>query len=122
MSTYGIKPTYQHNAEIHPVALNLCVSSFLLMLRNGLVATRPPEWGELGCLNLYLTKHVRLADKGYGYAALGGTRVVPESQQTLATFDQLMTSYSILADNNDNIKIAILISYLAPFISLSADL
>ena len=121
MSTYGIKPTYQHNAEIHPVALNLCVSSFLLMLRNGLVATRAPEGGEGGSC-LYPTKHVRLADTGYGYAALGGTRVVPESQQTLATFDQLMTSYSILADNNDNIKIAILISYLAPFISLSADL
>ena len=79
MSTYGIKRAYQHNAEIHPFAVNLCVSSFLLTLRNGLVATRPPEGGEGGCC-LYPTKCIRLVDKGYGNAALGGTRRGPERQ------------------------------------------
>ena len=46
MSTYGIKRAYQRNAETHPFAVNLCVSSFLSTLRNGLDATRPPEGGE----------------------------------------------------------------------------
>ena len=36
---------YQDNAEIHPFAVNLFVSSFLLTLCNGLVATRAPEGG-----------------------------------------------------------------------------
>ena len=80
MSTYGIKWAYQHNAEMHYFAGNLCVSSFLLTLRNRLVATRPPEGGEGGCC-LYPTKHVRLADTGYGNAALGGTRAVLERQR-----------------------------------------
>ena len=82
MSTYGIKWAYQHNAEMHPFAVNLCVSSFLLTLRNDLVASRPPEGGEGGeggCC-LYPTKHIRLADKGYGNVALGGTRMGPERQ------------------------------------------
>ena len=79
MSTYGIKRAYQHNAEIHPFAVNLCVSSFLLTLRTGLVAICAPEGGEGGCC-LYPTKHIRLADTGYGNAALGGTRPGPEQQ------------------------------------------
>ena len=49
MSTYGIKRAYQHTAETQPFAVNLCVASFLLTLRNGLVATRAPEGGEGGC-------------------------------------------------------------------------
>ena len=71
MSTHRIKRAYQHNAEMHPFAVNLCVSSFLLMLRNGLVATRPPEGGEGGCC-LHSTKHIRLADKGYGTQCWAG--------------------------------------------------
>ena len=69
------------------------------------------------------TEDICPADTGYGNTALGGTRPgTRTAAPTVATFDKLMTSYSILADYNDNIKIAILISHLAPFISGSADL
>ena len=46
MSTYGIKRAYQDTAETQPFAENLCVASFLLTLRNGLVAKRDPEGGR----------------------------------------------------------------------------
>ena len=61
MSTYGIKRSYQHTAETQPFAENLCVSSFLLTLRNGLVRYHPPEGGGGGCC-LYPTKCMGLAD------------------------------------------------------------
>ena len=68
-------------------------------------------------------KDICLADTGYGNAALGGTKPGTRAAAlTVATFDKLMTSYSVLADYNDNIKIAIFISHLAAFISGSADL
>ena len=118
MSTYGIKWAYQHNGEMHPFAVDLCVSSFLLTLRTGLVATRPPEGGERGCC-LYprSISNRRIQDtETQRWAGLERQR-----RRSLLLIKS-MTSYSILADHNDNIEIAILISNLSPFISGSADL
>ena len=50
MSTYGIKRANQHTAETQPFTENLCVASFLLTLRNGLVALAAPEGGWRGLL------------------------------------------------------------------------
>ena len=62
------------------------------------------------------TEDICLADTGYGNAALGGTRPgTRTAAPTVATFDKLMKSYSILTDHNDNIKIAILIRLIVSF-------
>ena len=103
---------------MHPFAVDLCVSSFLLSLRTGLVAFRPPEWGEGGCC-LYpgSISNRRIQDtETQRWAGLERQR-----RRSLLLIKS-MTSYSILADHNDNIEIAILISNLSPFISGSADL
>ena len=69
------------------------------------------------------TEDICPADTGYGNAALGGTKPgTRTAAPTAATFDKSMTSYSVLADYNVNIKIAIFNSHLAPFTSLSAEL
>ena len=68
-------------------------------------------------------KDICLADTGYGNAALGGTKPGTRAAAlTVATFDKLTTSHSVLTDYNINIKIAIFNSHLAPFTSGSVDL
>ena len=76
MSKYVIKQAYKPNAEMHPFAVHLCVSSLLLMLRNEEVLFRPPDLGVGGCSSP--------AQKGYPDVALGWTRA---AAPTLATFD-----------------------------------
>ena len=82
MSKYVIKRAYQPNAEMHPFAVHLCVSSLLVTLRNGGNADPPPEM-EGGGLLFISEKDIRLTDTGYGCVALGGTRA---SAPTVATF------------------------------------
>ena len=86
MSTYGIKRVYQDVGMTQPIAENLCVASFLLTLRNGLVSYRPPEGGW--ALLFISPQSVSVWRIGYGKAALGGTKPgTRTAAPTVAKFD-----------------------------------